>query len=625
MAFLLALDLSASVLRLKPGATEAVTVTITNTSSVVQHYLVELRGLPGPDMATVPTEPVRLLPLESAAVKVTIALARDLPVPAGQYRVGLRAYSPYQADVSRTAELTLEVAPVAGLSINPYPEVVEGRGGGGFTVKAQNTGNSPGTVSLDVRDDQGVARILVQPATLSLPAQSAAEARVTVKLPVALTGAEKQFQIKITATDSRELARPVTATVRMVSRPLLTAAALKVLAGLVVVGAALLLLPLVVPQPTPAVTSSPTPTKSEPTPDTTTTGPAAPVEPVIVMTPENPRVDGILTFTATGVEPGAGHKWELSNMGGVDLPGGSQEAFSPTISEAGQYRTKLTVTTPGGSASSTMEFVVGVKLPPVYVQTVVATYGDGNGKAETLHCEDGHVPVSGGVRAVDGPTDEPFFRASRPADDGIGWLVSAGGASGRTVEFTAVCIIPPAGMAATPQRTREPAATAGRRALTAVCPAGQVVLGGGVSIGTANIKQKGWTLESTPGQAGTGQWVAWTAVVETADPTRASAFAFCSPPPPGYNADFRPTAVGASGTQDFPLACSGQTLSGGVGTEPGVLFGNLTTTGIATFIQTSAPRLGTDGLTAAGWDVRVGFNSEFGDIVYPVSICADLG
>ncbi len=624
MAFQLALDLSTAVVRLKPGATEAVTVTVTNTGTVVQHYLVEVQGLPDPGMVTVPTEPVRLLPRESAGVPVTIALARDLPVPAGQYRLGVRGYSPYHPEVARTVELTLEVSAVAGLSVSPYPELVTGRGGGKFAVNVHNTGNSPGMVTLEVRDDQGAARIVVEPSSLTVPGQATAVSQVGVKLPVALTGADKQFQVKVTATDSREPTRPVTATVRMVSRPLLTAGVLKVLGALATVAVAALVIPLVMPQPAAVVSPTPTPPASAPTPDGSPSGPEPPPEPTIAMTPENPRVGGTLSFAASGVEAGAQYKWELSNMGGVDLPGGSQETFSPTIEQAGQYRIKLTVTTPGGTSSKTLDFTVGEKLPPVYVVSSVQTFASGGTKGDTLVCEDGHIPISGGVRALDGPPDEPFLRASRPSDDGDGWLISAGGETGRRVEFSAVCVTPPQGMATTPQRNREQVATAGRRAITALCPAGQVVLGGGVSIGTT-ARQKGWVLESTPSQAGTGQWVAWTVVVETVDARNATALAFCGPPPPGYNVGSVHTAVGASGSQDFPLNCTGQTLSGGVGTETGVLFGTLTTSGILTAIQTSAPRTGPDGLASSGWDIRVGFTSQFGDIIYPVAICAELG
>lgn len=81
MAFELAIELGTSVLSLKPGSSATLDAGITNTGTLVQHYQVELLGLPGPGMTGRPNEPLKLLPKESGRVPVTVTLPADSPSP----------------------------------------------------------------------------------------------------------------------------------------------------------------------------------------------------------------------------------------------------------------------------------------------------------------------------------------------------------------------------------------------------------------------------------------------------------------------------------------------------------------------------------------------------------------
>ncbi|MCW5952420.1 MAG: hypothetical protein KIT69_09205, partial [Propionibacteriaceae bacterium] len=259
MAFELAIELGAAVLRLKPGTSATLDVGITNTGSLVQHYQVELLGLPGAGMVGPPNEPLKLLPKESGRVPVTVTLPADSPVPAGQYRIGVLVRSPFAANVSRTAELVLDVGSVAGFTLTAYPEVVEGRGSGNFTLTARNTGNTPAQLSFVIRDEQGVARVRLQPQVLGVPPLGEATAAVNVRLPGRLTGAEKQAQVKIAATDVRDPAHPVNTSVRMVIRPLLSQALVNILVGLLTVAAAAVAILIVGPMIMPATPATPAP------------------------------------------------------------------------------------------------------------------------------------------------------------------------------------------------------------------------------------------------------------------------------------------------------------------------------------------------------------------------------
>ena len=159
MAFQLAVEAKPTSLSIRPGGTVTFGVTIHNISSIVQHYTVRLLGLPAEGMAVIPTEPTKLRPREAGDVQITLALPETSAVRAGTYRVGVQVVSVVDAAVARTTELSLAVQPVAGIELSVYPEVVEGAGDGSFTITARNTGNSPAALSMDVRDEQGIARI----------------------------------------------------------------------------------------------------------------------------------------------------------------------------------------------------------------------------------------------------------------------------------------------------------------------------------------------------------------------------------------------------------------------------------------------------------------------------------
>lgn len=630
MAFELAVELGTSVLRLKPGSSATLDVGITNIGSLVQHYQVQLLGLPGPGMTGPPNEPLKLLPKESGRVQVLVTLPADSPVPAGQYRIGVLVRSPFKADVSRTAELILDVGSVAGFTLTAYPEVVEGRGSGDFTLTARNTGNTPAQLSFDIRDEQGVARVRLQPEILQVPPLGQAAAAVNVRLPGRLTGSEKQAQIKITASDARDPAHPVNAAVRMVIRPLLSQALVNILVGLLtVVGlavAALVVVPMVMPPPAPTpAPSSPIPVPSEI--QTTSEGENPPDPPEIVITPADPKVGQKVTFTATTSED-VNYTWGLVGPDGLSLlaTAATLDHFDFTMTQEGQHLVTLTITRKDGPGSATTQkpFEVGAKPPSVVTVTLARSVKPSAGvDSKNLECPAGMVPVSGGMSDDSDLSDEPFWRASRP-EGADKWLISTRSMPARKLTYYATCIQPVEGMKTVTKSDQAPMASP--RLLTATCPAGMVLLGGGVTGGT-KASDTAYINELGPSSTDGTTWTSWTAVIETVEYTTAKVYAICAPTPAQYSVQTTDVYFGggsqvATGTVTCP---AGDVLAGGA-----VLQVNTTnpTDGLpptSSFLRlrTSRPT-GSPGTPGQGWTVTADTYSDNGDGLTLVAICGSL-
>jgi hypothetical protein len=631
MAFELAIELGTSVLRLKPGASATLEVGITNTGALVQHYQVELLGLPGAGMTGPANEPLKLLPRESGRVPVTVTLPADSPVAAGQYRIGVLVRSPFAANVSRTAELLLDVGSVAGFALTAYPEVVEGRGSGDFTLTARNTGNTPAQLSFDIRDEQGVAKVRIQPEILPVPPLGHASAAVSVRLPGRLTGAEKQAQVKIAATDIRDPAHPVNTSVRMVIRPLLSQALVNVLVGLITVAAAAVAIAIVKPFG-PSTPAGPAPTAPAPLPtvvETTSEGEDPPEPPAITIEPAQPVVGEKATFKAKASDD-VTYDWNLVNPDGLGLLSGpaNQDSFSFVLEQEGTHLVEVTIarkSDPASTATSPLLFEVGPKPPALVRVESARDLRQDTTDVQDLECPAGLVPIVGGVNDDSDLAGTPYLRASRP-EGKEKWRISGRSQLARKATYLVTCIQPLPGLQIV--RTPEPDRIAGLRMLSVTCPSGTVLLGGGISGGT-NRDQIALVNELGPASTDNGaSWRSWVSVFSTNDPTKATIYAACAPEPPGYSVRSQDATIGG-GNQAVELTatCSaGDVLAGGVALKSTALspMNGFPSTGSFLALRTSRP-VGEPGSAGQGWTTRADTFSEFGEDVVTVVICATLG
>jgi hypothetical protein len=224
-----------------PGDALTFDVTVRNTSDIVEHYGVELLGLP--DGATVRAEPdvAKLRPSESGTMTVRVSLPVQPPAPAGTYVLGALVRSPYRHDVSRCVEVPMELASVEQITVRATPEVVTGGRAGRYTIEIANGGNAPVRLYLAATDPERRVTATFDPPGVDLRPGTSARALLTVQAPLPWNR-EKQRQLSITATPDLPGAAPGTGTASFVQKPRFASKFAKVAgiaAGVLVLAAAI--------------------------------------------------------------------------------------------------------------------------------------------------------------------------------------------------------------------------------------------------------------------------------------------------------------------------------------------------------------------------------------------------
>ncbi|WP_433292358.1 hypothetical protein ACQP2F_27790 [Actinoplanes sp. CA-030573] len=224
-----------------PGDNLQFDVTVRNASDIVEHYGVEMLGLP--EGATVRAEPevAKLRPAESATLTVKVTLPVQPPPPAGTYVVGALVRSPYRHDVSRCVEVPIQLASVEQITLRTTPEVVTGGRTGQYTVELTNGGNAPVRLFLTATDPERRVSTVFQPAYLDLPPSAAGRALLSVAAPPPWNK-EKQRQLTIAANPQVPGATPVTGTATFVQEPRIASKFAKIAgiaAGVIVLAAAI--------------------------------------------------------------------------------------------------------------------------------------------------------------------------------------------------------------------------------------------------------------------------------------------------------------------------------------------------------------------------------------------------
>ncbi|BEP13935.1 hypothetical protein acdb102_22460 [Acidothermaceae bacterium B102] len=270
--------LEPSALEIAPGQHTTVAVTIGNASELVEHYGVELLGLPEGLQVTASPLTCKLHPGEAGRITLTVTADTAHPPPAGRVVVGVHVQSPYREEEQRCEELPLTVLPAPALELSVRPTVASGWPARAH-VSVINRGNTLLDVDLGASDPEAAVRtVFAQPQQRLAPgAMATIEVRMYVRRP--LSGHEVRRQVTLSARAGEALAEtPVT----LVHRPYVPAGAAR-LAGAVsavtvlaaaVVAAAVIGAKLIgrTPSPKPTLGAGAGTTSSG-----QTTGPAGPV------------------------------------------------------------------------------------------------------------------------------------------------------------------------------------------------------------------------------------------------------------------------------------------------------------------------------------------------------------
>lgn len=181
-----------------PGDTLTFDVTVRNASDIVEHYGVEMLGLP--DGATVRADPevAKLRPTETATLTVRVTLPEQPSAPAGTYVLGALVRSKYRHDVSRCVEVPVDLATVERISVHATPEVVTGGRTGQYTVEVTNGGNAPVRLHLSATDPEGRVSSAFQPSSVDLVPGATMQTLLSVSAPLPWNR-EKQQHLTLTA------------------------------------------------------------------------------------------------------------------------------------------------------------------------------------------------------------------------------------------------------------------------------------------------------------------------------------------------------------------------------------------------------------------------------------------
>jgi hypothetical protein len=213
----------------EPGGQVPVTVTVRNTSEIVEGFRLTVHGAPAAwaDVVTARDadrdegDVVRVYPGAEVSATVLFTAPAAGSGEAGEVPFCVLATSVVDPTCSAAAEGDLEVGRVDGLTASITPVTSTGRWSGRHTVKISNWGNAPVALRLTASDPDDALGYLVHPDRLDLPvgASAVAAVRVRSRRPF-LRGSPVRLPFRVVAEpDSPVPAPPSPAGAPVVSSP----------------------------------------------------------------------------------------------------------------------------------------------------------------------------------------------------------------------------------------------------------------------------------------------------------------------------------------------------------------------------------------------------------------------
>ena len=136
-------------LQVTPGTMAAMQVEIVNRSDVVDHFRVEMSGLP-PAWASVPVEPLFLLPNSRDTTSITFHPPMSSTSAAGEHAFEVRVVARAQDITSAAVQGVLEIGPFYSFVIDMEPERITS--GKRVQLSIVNSANTFGKYTLQARD-----------------------------------------------------------------------------------------------------------------------------------------------------------------------------------------------------------------------------------------------------------------------------------------------------------------------------------------------------------------------------------------------------------------------------------------------------------------------------------------
>ncbi|MEO8609194.1 MAG: protein kinase [Chloroflexota bacterium] len=162
----IALSVANTIVRVAPGSSVTLPIEVINRADVVDHFRVEVIGLPAA-WVTQPSEPLYLLPVNRETASITFHPPLNSTSAAGGHAFEVRVTARAQGLSSVATQGSLIIEPFANFVTDMQPERVKGRGR--VELSITNTGNTFGTYSIQTRDREKAVNFALEGQQYTLP------------------------------------------------------------------------------------------------------------------------------------------------------------------------------------------------------------------------------------------------------------------------------------------------------------------------------------------------------------------------------------------------------------------------------------------------------------------------
>ena len=203
----LSLTINPTNLKIEPGGRTMMQVDVLNTGATVDHFAINVHGLPA-EWYTEPSTPLNLMPGSSSVVNITFHPPRQMATRAGDYDYQIVARSQSRPTESASVSGRLAVGSFNEFRSDMRPTTV--KSGGSTRILVQNTGNAAMSYSVIARDPSETIqfegnnkRLEIQPGE-----RKTVDIRVTAdSRPFIGSSSQKPFSVEMIAGDGTKQAQ----------------------------------------------------------------------------------------------------------------------------------------------------------------------------------------------------------------------------------------------------------------------------------------------------------------------------------------------------------------------------------------------------------------------------------
>jgi serine/threonine protein kinase len=148
------------------GQTSAISIEIHNLSTLVDHFVIEVYGLP-PEWVQIQRDPIYLLPNNRETASITLNPPLKSTSSAGAHAFEIHVYARAQGIKSVSQQCVLNILPFYNFKTNLYPQRIKFRGR--VEVEITNTGNTFDTFTVQARDREQAIQFQTDGRQFTLP------------------------------------------------------------------------------------------------------------------------------------------------------------------------------------------------------------------------------------------------------------------------------------------------------------------------------------------------------------------------------------------------------------------------------------------------------------------------